>query len=314
MKNIKDLIPVQQLLMQIDDDMPPNPPTPPSIDLDKVKLIRFISRPESIDPFEASQITWEVEGPPTGWVLKLNGQTVDRSKTVQVEPKITSEYQLTAHSGNNRKNLGSVTVNVNLQQCLIEQVEYLEFRIQRLLYNWGREMTGLRFRGSINDSVNVVATWQNISFSMKMEYVINNFSNPYVNITGDFNFGLTGDNIGFGDQSIFGYFKNLEIDADFTTWQWIEISLLTPIAAVIAAQHLDTAREMAREGTNALFDRIVNSSLIQGTTPAGMDVHYTEVSAGNNGLGLFTKRYCPRKQRKTDIFSSPEGIPTTFHH
>jgi hypothetical protein len=314
MKNLNDLIPIQQLLRQIDDDMPPNPPTPPPIDLDEVKLIRFVARPESIDPFEASQITWEVEGPPTGWVLKLNGQTVDRSKTVQVEPKNTSEYILIAHSGNRTKNLGRVTVNVNLEQCQIEQVEYLEFRIRQLLYAWGREMTGLRFRGSLEDSVKVVATWQNISFTMKMEYVINNFSNPYINIKGDFNIGLTGDSLGFGDQSIIGYLKNLEIDADFTTWQWIEISFLTPIAAVIAAQHLDTARDMAREGTTALIDRIINTNIIQGTTPAGMDIHYTEVAAGNNGFGIFTKRYCPRKQRKTDIFSSTEGMPTSFQH
>jgi hypothetical protein len=88
--------------------------------LDKVKLERFTATPEGLSPFESGVIEWQVSVPDSDIAVSilLDGAEVAVAGALPIAPELTTTYRLSADARNHRKQLGQLTVDVDLSACI----------------------------------------------------------------------------------------------------------------------------------------------------------------------------------------------------
>jgi len=86
--------------------------------LEEAKLDFFTANPPAIGPFGKSILSWSVTGP-SGFDVLLNGQQVSRVGHMEVEPRITTPYNLEVNHELERRSLGTLSVHVDVSTCVI---------------------------------------------------------------------------------------------------------------------------------------------------------------------------------------------------
>lgn len=84
--------------------------------LEKAKLDFFTATPAAIGPFGKSILSWSVTGP-AGFGVLLNRQQVSGVGHMEVEPRITTPYNLEVNHELERRSLGTVSVHVDVSTC-----------------------------------------------------------------------------------------------------------------------------------------------------------------------------------------------------
>lgn len=85
--------------------------------LKQVKLISFTADPATIQPFEESRLSWEVEGPKQEFTLKLNSLPVTLKGSKMVKRLSTTSYKLTAYGVILSKQLDQLVLKIDDSQC-----------------------------------------------------------------------------------------------------------------------------------------------------------------------------------------------------
>jgi hypothetical protein len=97
--------------------------------LEQTSLLSFGADPTALDPFQSSTLSWHVNAPP-GVNFVLDGAQVGKIGEKVVEPAATYAYNLSARLRSAIKPLGDVVVTVNLSQCRISDIDFLDAWIQ----------------------------------------------------------------------------------------------------------------------------------------------------------------------------------------
>ena len=97
--------------------------------LEKTSMVSFKAVPHVLAPFESATLSWDVNAPP-GVSIGLDGTTVDKSGEQVVEPLATHAYNLSARARSGTKPLGYAVVSVNLAQCRLSDLDFLDAWIQ----------------------------------------------------------------------------------------------------------------------------------------------------------------------------------------
>jgi hypothetical protein len=114
--------------------------------LEETSLVSFKAVPTALGPFESTTLSWHVKAP-AGVRIVLDGGTVDKAGEKVLEPAATHAYNLSARAGSGIKPLGNVVVSVNVAQCRISDLDFLDAWIRASILSQASMLPdGARFR------------------------------------------------------------------------------------------------------------------------------------------------------------------------
>jgi hypothetical protein len=157
--------------------------------LKEVKLISFQASPETIEPFEEVQLSWEVKGPENKFSVRLNNATVAPTGSATVNPVSTTQYELRALALLASKSLGRVTVVVNRDNCF--QGAIGQGQIQSEVQN---QLTSLIQPGAeieVREPASVQVDAGRIDIDLPLKIDIKNFFDADLDMRLKFSIGLT---------------------------------------------------------------------------------------------------------------------------
>ena len=94
--------------------------------LQSVRLDSFKAEPSTIAPFYSSRLTWAVTVPDPSLVeILLDRDVVSHGGERWVAPSVAQSYQLSARAGHHSRILRTVTVHVDLEQCVTPETNLL---------------------------------------------------------------------------------------------------------------------------------------------------------------------------------------------
>ncbi len=258
----------------------------------KVKLVSFTAEPDRIAPFGSAVISWEIEDNNSRCSFLLNGVTVPAMGSMRVSPLVTFPYYLKASTGLHLVDLGKVEVAVDLGTCSFDENTYAN---QAIMSYFQLLLPSIepRLRLRTVQGARVVANTGNFHFEFDLDYPANNLPNPRVDIRGDLGLAVMQDGPMLSRRRMYGYFRNLSVEAYYTWHQWAAVALLGPTAAVATAQVISSAEQYAREMMDPMFDRIIAMPLIAGTPPVGMGIQNVAIAPGAQGMGTIRRTWCP---------------------
>jgi hypothetical protein len=256
--------------------------------LDQVSLKFFTANPSSIDPFGASTLRWQVDGPP-GCRVKMDGLQVAKSGTRSVQPRQTHTFRLNATAGQASKFLGSATVNVNLAQCISRDSSLIDELVAGVLKQEIDKRDDIYFRGGSKPQVTIAP--DRIRFVLRLASVLNNFPDPSVDIDVSFGLGVAADDLVFFRRKLVPIAVSISVDVSVPWWAW-----LIPGAQIGLAIALDMARDSARKEMQAIVNRLVDEVIspffrsLQ--VPDVMEEHSARIFVVE-GFGTVEVTYCP---------------------
>jgi hypothetical protein len=174
--------------------MPPQPGNGDSgPSLEDVSLVSFSADPTDLNPFESSLLSWKVTAP-TGVTIELSGTPVAKAGNQLVEPPSSTTYGLAAKvrgspvtGGGASEVLGNVVVTVDLSQCRIADLSFLDAIIRAGILSQSDMLpSGAYFR----EDPKVTVTPGQIQIHLSLGKKISPwFRDPDIDI--DMSFGLT---------------------------------------------------------------------------------------------------------------------------
>src|SRR6266508_6700974 len=92
--------------------------------LEHVQLKSFQVSPQTIEPFEEAQLSWEVTGDNPLFGVQVNGVNVAKMGAATVNPIFTTEYKIVADAWPLKKLLGQITLVVNHNRCFVGSIPH----------------------------------------------------------------------------------------------------------------------------------------------------------------------------------------------
>jgi hypothetical protein len=249
--------------------------------LGEVRLLSFKAEPDHIGPFGASTLSWEVEGPASGFQVRLGALPVPRTGSQVFQPIRTTSYRLSAQAVQASCTLGTVTVTVDESGCTsYEPIQKPRVTYRGLLLGEIQKMPKVYFR---NDGPTVTLSPGEIGFSLRLGYQQDYFVDPDVNM--DVSFGLT-----VVDGVLVATGESISVSIDVPFWAWA-VPGAVPGLAIAIDMARDKVRKNARDAITGLV-ALTNyfTSLVQ---PSGTRLRTVRVDAGNGGDGIIEVTFCP---------------------
>jgi hypothetical protein len=281
-----------------------------------VQLVYFKAEPPSIGAFGSSSLVWKVDGPSSGFSVRLEGTQVAKAGSITVQPKFSQTYRLYASAGGKSKFLGSATVNVNLARCVSIENQFVEALVKAALQETINADSGVYFRKVPKKDAygntyyapsepEVIVTDGQIRFILKLGSYLNNFPNPDVDIDVRFGLHVTNDpdptSIFDSVSSVFGVQRrvvpvNVYIDVHVSVpwWAWLIPGALPGLAIAI-----DMGEEEAQRKMRTSLPRLVNEAILKlifaaaAQEPDGIEPHSVRVHPGGLGTGVVEVTFCP---------------------
>lgn len=273
-------------------------PDPSGSPLEDVSLDYFEAIPTHIGPFEESRLRWKVEAP-TGVHIELAGTEVSAVGEEFVEPPASRNYELVAKARGAYNTLGQVRVTVDLAQCRIADLNFLEAIIKAgILADLGALPSGTYFR----EDPKVTITPGRIGIHLFLGKSIPWIRDPDVTI--DMSFGLTvvpdtrsGQRHGVGLALANRLMTRLGPTAEEYTgsvtepwYVWLEPLITFPLAIALAmAQDTVTAK------IPGIIQRVVDG-LDADFHPGGFDSlqkHTVTIGVDAKNIGYLEANWCP---------------------
>lgn len=197
-----------------DDDFPgPGP----DIDEDTLtcladtRVTSFTATPSTTEPF-GSPVTlrWAVSVPSgCGVAIRLNGQTVSRSGSLQVQPTSTTHYTLSARIGGLTKSLRTVTVAVDTSACVTVPVP--ESTVRSAIRGVVDALDAATDELSQRSAAAVEVAPDGIAVRLRLEAKVDNFADPNIDV--DFKIGLRMRN-----GTVEPFYRSFAVDVDWPWW------------------------------------------------------------------------------------------------
>jgi hypothetical protein len=243
-------------------------------DLSLIELTSFTANPATIEPWGGSVLSWQVVGPHVA-TLRVGGRTIPYFGQAVVRPTFQTTYGLSAQVGTVHRTLGSVTVDVDLASCRINNlltsfiVSQLDFHLRKFVEDSQGDEYPLRFRltfegGQLRSGGPIITIdSEGIRFRLPMKARVNNRPDPTVDVHAHFTAEaapeMPGPIISTGGRVV-PVFHRLEVAIRFPRW----ISWAAPDMGDREAE----ARSAMRAGMEAFLNGLVPLSV-----PEGMRVH-----------------------------------------
>jgi len=243
-----------------------------------VSLVSFTATPAQIVPFGASQLQWEVEGPPRGFVVKLNNEIVARKSQKFVQPQNTSTYRLDAVSDDRIQFLGSVTIGIDTSLCEINSLMGQSTSLHDFLTSQ-IEAEGLYHR----NSPSVDFSPGTIRFRLRLGKDVSFVSDPDIKIDASFGLTVTGG-------KVVGVAKSIDVEVSFPWYAGFN-----PLTDSITLQiERIKAEGKARQGAEDLiegFGQMID--LFSHFANGGLIKHSVRIGVDEDGEGTIDVRACP---------------------
>jgi hypothetical protein len=203
---------IDQLRPRDDDDLPG-----PDIDDDTLDCLTdtqansFSATPTTVDPFGPPvTLRWSVSRPSTcGVVVKLNGQSVGLSGSMQVQPAVTTRYTLTAGIGGLSKTLRSLTVAVDTSACVTVPVP--ESTVRTAIRGVVDQIDAATNQLSQRSAAKVEIVPGGVSVALRLKAAVDNFADPDIDV--DFTIGLR-----IRNGAVEPFYKSFSVDVDWPWW------------------------------------------------------------------------------------------------
>jgi hypothetical protein len=261
----------------------------PSLEiLEQVTLKYFKASPPSIDPFGASTLRWQVDGP-AGFRVRMDGLPVSKSGTRSVQPRETHTFRLYAFVGPASKFLGAATVNVNLAQCISRDSTAIDELVGGVLKQEIDKRDDIYFRDGSKPQVTIAPG--SIRFILKLASVQDNFPDPSVDIDVSFGLDVAADDLVAFRRKLIPTAVNISVDVSVPWYVWF-----IPGAIIGLSVALDMARDKARKEMQTVVNRLVDEAIsplfrsLQ--VPDAMEEHSVRIFV-IEGWGIVEVTYCP---------------------
>ncbi len=270
--------------------------------LEKTNLVSFKAVPTALAPFESSTLSWDVNAP-TGVRIVLDGATVNKSGQQVVEPPVTHAYNLSARAGTATKPLGYVVVSVNLAQCRILDLDFLDAWIQAGILSQSSLLpSGARFRENPTVTITpgliqiVIKVAQNIvisqspslSFDADADITVSFGLTLVPDTRGHFGLGLPGQ-VATRFASV-GETHSVDVSVPWYLWLIPGAMIGIPIAESMAEGSIDkTVPPMVQAIVDGL-DAAVHPPF------AGLVKHSLKIDRTDNNIAFLETTWCPTPQ------------------
>jgi hypothetical protein len=249
--------------------------------LGEVRLVSFKAEPDHIGPFGASTLSWEVEGPASGFQVRLGSLPVPRTGSKVFQPIRTTSYRLSAHAVEASRTLGSVTVTVDEGGCSsYEPILKPRVTYGGLLTGEIQKIPKVYFR---NAGPTVTLSSGEIAFNLRLGYEVPYFVNPDVDV--DASFGLS-----VVDGALVATGESISVKIDVPFWAWAVPGAVPGLAIAI-----DMARDkVEKNAPHAVTGLVaVTNYFTSVVEPAGTRLRTVRIDAGNGGDGVIEVTFCP---------------------
>ena len=273
-----------------------------------VHLQSFVSDPPAVGPFGQARLMWSVTAP-DGVQLALDTATVPHNGQLFVSPPTTQSYHLIARAGHFSKPLGTVTVHVNMAQCITLDTGLLPTLLATKITDAiAADTTGVYFRtvpvpslyGTtyVTAAPNVTITPGRLNVSLRLAQRIAWFPDAAVDI--DVSFGLRvipSTNLTVGLRRIVAIDEVIHADVSFPFYAW-----LIPGAMIGLQLAVDQGKTDARARAEAMIRDIVGPPSVPDQhqdlntffhAPHGTDKHDVSLYLDSDGRGVFAVTFCP---------------------
>ncbi len=245
-----------------DDDIPG-----PDIDdhtlecLGDTQVTSFTASPASTQPFGPPvTLRWSVSSPSTcGVAIRLNGQAVAKTGSMQVQPTVTTRYSLTAQARGATKSLGSVTVAVDTAACVTVPVPEALVRDQvRSVIDAIDAASG---EISQRSAAKVEVVPGGITVALRLKAAVNNFADPDIDV--DFTIGLRMRN-----GAVEPFYKSFSVEVDWPWWVTVVTLGVSEFVEGLIADKIDAAaRPLVLDAVKSLIEGMVDQ------LPDGLRLH-----------------------------------------
>jgi len=148
--------------------------------LNKTVVKLFTATPTTVRPGHASTLKWNVMVPDDcGIKLFLNNSPISATGTRNIEPASSTSYRLTGKMTTVQRTLGSVTVNVDTSQCLVQSVD--EDTVRQML----RRVIEAELAGSPlsqRSRTGVEINRNGMAVKLRLRVAVPNFFDPDLNV------------------------------------------------------------------------------------------------------------------------------------
>jgi len=270
--------------------------------LDEVTLELFTVEPQALAPFESAALRWRVNVPlkvGADVSIWLNGAEVGESGEQRVAPEQTAVYRLSARAGRAGKQLGQVTLDVNLSACVTRQdtqvVKWVAGAIAEKIHERTDGVYLQAGNGSANPAVTITDGQMNLHLVLGKS--INNFPDPTITI--DASFGL---DVVPGPPPVVvlptpwtmippvlaPVNKDIHTDVSFPWYAWLVPGAMIGLPIAISGAEAD-----AYHAADSMIDDIV-ADLLNGFFAAPPHMYKQSVALFVDSFGgEFGVRFCP---------------------
>jgi hypothetical protein len=274
--------------------------------LDKVELEQFSADPQQIAPFDTATIGWKVRvsGSGADASIRLNGATVAKNGELQVAPQTTATYRLDARAGTRSKQLGQLTISVNLSACTTKTDSLVTKVVAGVIAEKVHERTdGVYLQTNIfglpNPAVTITDGLMNISLVLGKR--IDYFPDPTITISASFGLDVVPGTppphmhlavplpVGAIVPTVLAPVgKNIKTDVSFPWYAWAVPGAIIGLPIAISGAEADAYRS-----TDSMIDEIVAELLNSYfAAPANMSKQHVDLFDDQFG-GEFAVTFCP---------------------
>lgn len=279
--------------------------------LQSVRLDSFKAEPSTIAPFYSSRLTWAVTVPDPSLVeILLDGHVVSHGGERWVAPAVAQSYQLSARAGHHSRILRTVTVHVDLEQCVRPETNLLPaFLIANIEEGVNADTSGIYLRPKWNiwqptvppiPPVQVWISGGRLNLKLRLGKRIAWFPDPVIEISASFGLEVVremGYHAGGGPAAeirplltthLASSSEEIIVDVSFDWWAWA-----APGAVIGLAIAISGAEEHGRAATARLIADIVDGLDGFYATPPHTEKESADLYVDASGKGTFAVTFCP---------------------
>ena len=263
--------------------------------LSQVKLNYFTATPENLGPFGTSILRWDVENVQTNVRITLGNQQVQMTGDKTVTPTRTQTYRLIAQLFEFTLPLGTVTITVNQDACIVApSLSNIENELEILIKNGledSPEFKGFYFPDDWKMDVQI--TNNNIFYKLSFMKDVNCFPDATVTLSADFGIVAERDDkiavIRTRPKAVV-FAEHSKVSVPFWAW-WIPGAI--PLLAIALGGAKDQAAKKSRDLCQIIADTIVSIDRVGTPIPSGYQLHHMNLYETEGGNGNADAVYCP---------------------